>query len=173
VAGCDKGEVSVLRRRPDKGKFYVDTLQEDFLGANAQDLYERVFEIEDVDRLYLEFAAKGSQGQEEREREIERLQKKRRRSAQEQDTLNQLLRETRLIGRAKEAREQRLKSARDETQFAMLDDELERLRYSLKEKNGEIERLVSRLSQKESEIQQLKTSSDKPEGKTDDATRLS
>ncbi len=173
VAGCDQGEVSVLRRRPDRGKFYVDTLQEDFLGANAQELYERVFEIEDVDRLYLEFTAKGSNGQEERERTIERLQKKRKRSADEQETLNQLLRETRLVGRAKEAREQRLKSARDETQFAMLDDEVERLRYSLKEKNGAIERLESTLKQKESEIERLKTGSGKPEGKTDDATRLS
>jgi hypothetical protein len=173
VAGCDKGEVSVLRRRPDQGKFYVDTLQQDFLGANAQELYEQVFEIEDVDRLYLEFTAKGSKGQEEREREIERLQKKRRRSAQEQETLNQLLRETRLVGRANNAREQRIKSARDETQFAMLDSEVERLRYSLKEKDGEIERLVSSLNQKESEIEQLKTSTGEPGGKTDDATRLS
>jgi hypothetical protein len=51
VAGCDKGEVSILRRRTESRKFFVDTLEEDFLGANASDLYERVFEIEDVDRL--------------------------------------------------------------------------------------------------------------------------
>ena len=172
VAGCDKGEVSVLRRRPGKGKFYVDTLPEDFLGANAQDLYKRVFEIEDVDRLYLEFTAKGSSGREEREREIERLQKKKRRSAQEEESLNQLLRETRLVGRAEEAREQRLKSARDETQLAMLDDEVERLRYGLKKRDDEIEKLTSTLKEREGEIERLKLSSGKPAGEANDATRL-
>jgi len=162
----------VLRRRPGKGKFYVDTLPEDFLGANAQDLYKRVFEIEDVDRLYLEFTAKGSSGREEREREIERLQKKKRRSAQEEESLNQLLRETRLVGRAEEAREQRLKSARDETQLAMLDDEVERLRYGLKKRDDEIEKLTSTLKEREGEIERLKLSSGKPAGEANDATRL-
>lgn len=141
VAGCDKGEVSVLRKRSDSGKFYVDTLTEDFLGANAQDLYKRVFEIEDIDRLYLEYSAKGLQGQAERDLEIERLEKKQRRSAQEENLLVRLLRESRLVGRAEEARELRIKSERSEAQFAMLNEELERLRYSLKDKENEIERL--------------------------------
>jgi AAA domain, putative AbiEii toxin, Type IV TA system len=133
VAGCDKGEVSVLRRRPETGKFYVETLPEDFLGASVPDLYKRVFEIEDVDRLYLEYTAKGSIGQDEREREIERLDKKQRRSAQEEELLDRLLRESRLVDRAE--------AARDQAQFAMLDGEVERLRHSLREKEREIEQL--------------------------------
>jgi predicted ATPase len=143
VAGCDKGEVSVLRRRPETGKFYVDTLPEDFLGANLQDLYKRAFEVEDVDRLYLEYAAKLVQGNEERDREIDRLERKTRRSAQEDELLSRFHRESRLIKRADEAREQRLSSARNRAQIAMLDSEIERLRYDLKEKEKEIERLKS------------------------------
>jgi len=140
VAGCDEGEVSVLRRMPDGGAFYVDTLPEDFLGTDAQDLYNRVFEIEDIDRLYLEYAAQGRQEQEERERKIERLENKKR-TQQEEEILNRLWRESRLFDRAGQAREQRLKSARDETEIAMQDAELERLRDSLREKEREIERL--------------------------------
>jgi hypothetical protein len=159
VAGCDKGEVSVLRKRPESGRFYVDTLPEDFLGANVQDLYRRVFEIEDVDRLYLEYTAKGSGGQREREHEIERLEKKQRRTPQEEDSLNRLLRESRLVGRAEEAREQRLKSERSEAQFAMLEAEVDRLRHNLKEK--------------EREIQRLKETAREPSGEGDNAARVS
>jgi predicted ATPase len=141
VAGCDKGEVSVLRKRPDSGKFYVDTLPEDFLGTSVRDLYTRVFEIEDVDRLYLEYTAKDSTEQQAREREITRLDKKKRRTPQEEERLNQLLREARLIDRAAEVREQRLRSVHDQTKLAMLDGEVERLRDLLQERENEIAQL--------------------------------
>jgi predicted ATPase len=175
VAGCDKGEVSVLRRRSKKGKFYVDTLPRDFLGATAQELYEDVFEIEDVDRLYLEFTAKGSKGQEERGRDIERLQAKPRLSAEEQERLTELLRETRLVGRAEEARTQRLKSARDETQFAMLDDEVERLKHNLREKDNELREKVNEIArlkeesrEKEGVLVEPIENADQPAGRTGD-----
>ncbi len=141
VAGCDMGEVSVLRRRSDTGAFYVDTLPEDFLGANAQDLYKRVFEIEDADRLYLEYSTKGMTGGDERERDIQRLEKKQRRSRADEDRLNFLQRESRLVGRAAEAREQRLRSERTQADIAVLEAEIERLQYGMREKEGEIERL--------------------------------
>ena len=55
VAGCGPGEVSVLRRGVDAG-FSVDRLDEDFVGASTHQLYGRVFEIEDLDEAFLEYA---------------------------------------------------------------------------------------------------------------------
>jgi predicted ATP-binding protein involved in virulence len=143
VAGCDQNEVSVLRKRPDTGRFYVETLPEDFLGANSQDLYRRVFEIEDVDRLYLEFTTKSFQAPEDREREIEQLEKSPQRSTQDEVRLEQLLRESRLVDRAEQARDQRLKLVRSQAQFTMLDAELARLKQKAKEQESEIEQLKS------------------------------
>jgi len=141
VAGCDTNEVSVLRRNRSSGRYYVETLAEDFLGTSVAELYKRVFEIEDVDRLYLEFAAKGSKGMEEREHEIERLANKAQRSAQEDQLLDQLMRESRLVRRTDEVRGQRLKAGRTETQLALQDVEIEQLRYKLREREDEIEHL--------------------------------
>jgi hypothetical protein len=141
VAGCDQNEVSVLRKRPETGRFHVKTLPEDFLGATAQDLYSRVFQIEDADRLYLEFTTKSLQPPDEREREIELLEKNPRLSTQEEARLDGLLRESRLVDRAEQARNQRLKIARSQTQFAMQDAELARLKQKVKEQEAEIQRL--------------------------------
>jgi hypothetical protein len=144
VAGCDRNEVSVLRKRLETGRFYVETLPEDFLGATAQDLYSRVFQIEDADRLYLEFTAKSLQPPEGREREIELLEENPRRSMQDEARLEELLRESRLVDRAEQARNLRLKLARDQTQFAILDAELARLKQKIKEQEAEIQRLQNR-----------------------------
>jgi hypothetical protein len=141
VAGCHQNEVSVLRKRPETGRYYVKTLPEDFLGTTAQDLYSRIFQIEDADRLYLEFTTKSLQPPDKREREIELLEKNPRRSTQEEARLDELLRESRLVDRAEQARSQRLKLARSQTQFAMLDAELARLKQKVKEQEAEIQRL--------------------------------
>jgi hypothetical protein len=140
VAGCDRGEVSVLRRSP-SGRYEVETLNEDFLGATTKDLYERVFDIEEIDRLYKQYTVKGSQDTEERAREILRLEQKKRLSKSEKEQLNQLYRDRRLSARAEEVREQRLKSTRDETRSMMLDAELKNLRLALDEKDSEIAKL--------------------------------
>jgi predicted ATP-dependent endonuclease of OLD family len=141
VAGCDQNEVSVLRKRPETGRFYVETLPEDFLGASAQDLYRRVFEIEDVDRLYLEFTAKSLQTPGQREREIERLENTPQPSTQDEARLEELLRESRLVDRAEQARNQRIKLARSQTQFEMQDAEIARLKQKVKDQEAEILRL--------------------------------
>lgn len=141
VAGCDRGEVSVLRRNPSSGRYGVETLNEDFLGASTKDLYERVFDIEEIDRLYKQYTVKGSQDTEERDREILRLEQKKRLSKSEKEQLNQLYRDRRLSARAEEVREQRLKSTRDETRSMMLDAELQNLRLALDEKDSEIAKL--------------------------------
>jgi predicted ATP-binding protein involved in virulence len=145
VAGCDKGEVSVLRKRPKTGAFYVDTLPRDFLGASTQDLYKFVFEIEDIDRLYLEYTAKGMAGGDERKRRIEELEQTSQRSQEEEETLTNLQRESRLVNRAERVREQRLKSKRSEAQITMLEAAVKRLEYGLQEKELEVERLTASL----------------------------
>jgi ABC-type multidrug transport system ATPase subunit len=141
VAGCDQNEVSVLRKKPETGRFYVETLPEDFLGASMNDLYKRIFEIEEVDRLYLEFTTKSLMPPEQRERDIAELSKNPKPSRQDEARLDYLLRETRLVERAEQAREQRLKMTHDETHRAMLDAELARLKRKLDLQDAELERL--------------------------------
>jgi predicted ATP-binding protein involved in virulence len=140
VAGCDKGEVSVLRKR-DSGKFHIDTLEEDFLGVSVQDLYKRVFDIEDMDRLYLEYTAKGQEEGVERERQIDELQSKKQLSRDDQAELDRLLSESRLARRAEEAREQRLNTERKLADVARHDYVLAELQYKLEEKDREIAQL--------------------------------
>jgi hypothetical protein len=84
-------------------------MTEDFLGSTARDLYQKVFEIEDVDRLYLEYSAKASLSSAD-ENERERLAKQVDLSADDKAKLLQLERESRLINRAAGARQERLKS---------------------------------------------------------------
>jgi energy-coupling factor transporter ATP-binding protein EcfA2 len=127
VAGCDQGEVSVLRRPKDTPGFKVQRMTEDFLGATARDLYQKVFEIEDVDRLYLEYSAKPSLSSAD-ENERERLAKKGDLSADDNARLLQLEREKRLIRRAADARQERLKAEDSEATIAKLKSEIEFLK---------------------------------------------
>ncbi|MBZ5594763.1 MAG: AAA family ATPase [Acidobacteriia bacterium] len=127
VAGCDKGEVSVLRRPKEATGFKVQRMTEDFLGATARDLYQRVFEIEDVDRLYLEYSAKATMTPAD-ESERQRLLKKGELSADDEARILQLEREKRLIGRASDARQERLKSEDSEATIAQLKNEVARLK---------------------------------------------
>jgi predicted ATP-binding protein involved in virulence len=132
VAGCDRGEVSVLRRQKEAKGFKIERLTEDFLGATARDLYQKVFEIEDVDRLYLEYSAKASlSGAVENERA--RLAKKVDPSADDKAKLLQLERESRLINRAADARQERLKSEDSEAAIAQLKSEIARLKARVAE----------------------------------------
>ena len=143
VAGCDWGEVSVMRKG-EKG-FRIETLDEDFLGATAKDLYNRVFEIEDIDRLYLQYAVDASLPENaEKAQERERLSKKTKRTADEEQRLNELLRESRLVRRAAEAREQRLKSENSRAYVLKLERQVEKLQAELNKKNQPTEDILLR-----------------------------
>lgn len=134
VSGCDSGEVSVLRRSPESDRFMVKTLGEDFLGAEAGDLYKRLFDIEDSDRLYNEYSMKATMsGQNERERAIETLAQKERRTAQEEEKLKQLISERRLIGRAADVRENRLKAEASRAYVTQLEMEVEKLKLAARD----------------------------------------
>src|SRR5258708_31717229 len=111
-------------------------MREDFLGATARDLYQKVFEIEDVDRLYLEYSAKASLSSAD-ENERERLAKKVDLSADDKAKLLQLERERRLIHRAADARHERLKSEDSEAAIAKLKSEIARLKVRVAELSSE------------------------------------
>lgn len=72
VAGCGPGEVSVMRREEEG--YEVEQLQKDFVGASVADLYDEIFDIEDLDENFLEYAQRGESGEiEEIDRQLEQL----------------------------------------------------------------------------------------------------
>jgi hypothetical protein len=141
VAGCDENEVSVLRRRKGTGKFFVHPVPEDFLGAKLDDLYRRLFEIEGEDnRLYVEYSRKSLdvRDQREREKEIQRLDTKERRTKAENARLSYLRRESRLVARAAEVRKWRMDEERSKANLEILQDQVADLRTTLEERDREI-----------------------------------
>jgi hypothetical protein len=102
-------------------------MTEDFLGATARDLYRKVFEIEEVDRLYLEYSAKPPLPSDD-EKTLERLGKLEKRSEEDEARLLELERERRLIDRAAEARKRRRNSEDAEIEIAQLKAEIIRLK---------------------------------------------
>jgi photosystem II stability/assembly factor-like uncharacterized protein/predicted ATPase len=137
VAGCDRNEVSVLRRRPNTDRFYVEVLEQDFLGAKAQDLYKLIFEIEDIDRLYLEYSNKAASGDAQKvERQIELLESKPKLTADEEALLDDLWRQARLLKRAVEVREERLEGEAAHARVERLESEIERLKNELGKQGG-------------------------------------
>jgi energy-coupling factor transporter ATP-binding protein EcfA2 len=57
VAGCGAGEVSVLRRQGGRG-FEPALIERDFIGATSAELYESVFDIEELDPTFLRYKTK-------------------------------------------------------------------------------------------------------------------
>jgi predicted ATP-binding protein involved in virulence len=55
VAGCKEGEVAVLRKA--ESGFVVNVFEQDFIGYEARELYEKVFAIEEKDDSYLYYNA--------------------------------------------------------------------------------------------------------------------
>lgn len=55
VAGCKEGEVAVLRKAGNG--FIVKRFEQDFIGCEAAELYDKVFEIEEKDDSYLYYNA--------------------------------------------------------------------------------------------------------------------
>jgi predicted ATP-dependent endonuclease of OLD family len=79
VAGCYEYEVAVLRKG--KGGFSVEQFERDFIGYEAKDLYQIIFEIEEKDDTYLQYTGQGPFKEEikssisllERKKKVERL----------------------------------------------------------------------------------------------------
>jgi hypothetical protein len=125
----------------------VDPVPGDFLGAKAADLYSRVFDIEEIDRLYVEYSAKTPKDLETSKLEISRLQGLEALSAGQEEMLSGFRREQRLITRAEEVRAQRLEAQRADARLKKVEAECDRARYQLFEKTREIEQLQAELAQ--------------------------
>ncbi|NIM10990.1 MAG: AAA family ATPase [Candidatus Aminicenantes bacterium] len=108
VAGCREGEVSVLKKGKDG--FVIEQFDHDFIGYQARELYEKIFEIEDKDLTYLYYTAlypfKG-----EIEAEINRLDEKKKSqplTIEEKKKLSRLYDDLYYTNRANEMFEKRL-----------------------------------------------------------------
>jgi AAA15 family ATPase/GTPase len=55
VAGCLEGEVAVLRKK--QNRFTVERFENDFIGSPPDEIYRRVFEVEDRDHSYCHYNA--------------------------------------------------------------------------------------------------------------------
>ncbi len=132
----EPGEVSVLRKGEGNG-FWIYQPDEDFVGASAQTLYEKIFEIEDLDESFMEYATReATELPEQRARDdsrIDELYARAERSSLnrvEQLELDHLVRDRGRISRVAEVREQR-RLERDQVRqlertVAELERELER-----------------------------------------------
>lgn len=135
VAGCKEDEVAVLRELKDekdksiKG-FFVEKLFEDFIGYSTDELYKKIFEIENKDETYLKYVSL-IPGRSEIEAELKELEEEKNKGAlteDKQSKLTELTDDLYYIEKVK----QRLDSAVDveqmkvENQMLRMELELER-----------------------------------------------
>jgi len=95
VAGCFEREVSVLNKINGNNKFALTQFHDNFIGKEVQEIYDTVFEIEDVDmdETYLEYLTKLSATKEtDIENRINHLSKKPKLSFKEDKELQELYR---------------------------------------------------------------------------------
>lgn len=108
VAGCKEGEVAVLRKG--ENGFRVEVSEQDFIGIEAKELYERVFEIEESDESYLRYLAmapfKGEM--EGKIKELESKRKKKPLSKKEEDELSRLYDDVFYIGKVSDKYRRRM-----------------------------------------------------------------
>jgi predicted ATPase len=114
VAGCKEGEVAVLRKAGNG--FIVKRFEQDFIGCEAAELYDKVFEIEEKDDSYLYYNAlypfRG-----EIETEIQQLEKEKAAvgeafSKEKEEKLYHLYDDLYYSGKANEKREKRREYSR-------------------------------------------------------------
>jgi AAA domain, putative AbiEii toxin, Type IV TA system len=109
VAGCGPYEVSVLRRAG--GRFTIDQLPNDFVGASAQTIYSDIFGVEDLDEVFLRYSTDEARGRTtEVEKRIEKLTGKEdsgKISPSEAEELSALFLDRQRLGRVAEVEEDR------------------------------------------------------------------
>ena len=114
VAGCKEGEVAVLQKGGNG--FIVKRFEQDFIGCEAAELYDKVFEIEEKDDSYLYYNAlypfRG-----EIETEIQQLEKEKAEAGEafakeKEEKLYHLYDDLYYSGKANEKREKRREYSR-------------------------------------------------------------
>src|SRR5262249_40230505 len=132
VAGCAWGEVAVLRRVEGGRNFRLKPMERNYMGVPAEELYQELFEIRDIDRMYLQYSMKATtpeKGQLAAERE--RLAAKSTRWEAEEQRLAEVVRETELINLADDARKKKLAQSRQDAHVRQLEQEVARLKAQL------------------------------------------
>jgi predicted ATP-binding protein involved in virulence len=141
VAGCWRGEVAVLRRLPvalELKGFMIEQLDHDFVGATAAELYKTVFEIEELDGTYLEYATKATLRTEDRSKRIDELSDRLEKGAlseREQMELRQLEEENRRIGCAVEVQQKRQEESAKDLRIEELESKILKLKTKLANTN--------------------------------------
>lgn len=108
IAGCREGEVAVLRKG-EKG-FRVEVSEQDFIGIEAKELYEKVFDIDENDEPYLRYLAMAplKTEMEEKIKELETKRKKKSLSKKEEEELSRLHDDVYYIGKVSDKYRRRM-----------------------------------------------------------------
>ena len=130
VAGCKKYEVAVLRRK--NQRFGVEVLPEHFIGATAEKMYARVFEIEESDHTYAQLATLSS-SRPRLEEEAAELGNRKQLNASEQDRLDDLQDKLYYLDEVERIRHARRGTESLQTRNRMLERETQKLKADLAE----------------------------------------
>jgi len=113
VAGCFEGEVAVMRHEKSKG-FTIEQPKGDFIGYTTGEMFRKVFEVEDKDSSYLDYADMISDEQ-KYEIELEDYKTKKKNGItllpKEEERMNILYETLNRINSAKNMREKRVESS--------------------------------------------------------------
>jgi ABC-type multidrug transport system ATPase subunit len=135
VAGCKEGEVAVLRKQ--ENGFGIDLLEQDFIGYEAKELYEKIFEIEEKDESYLYYLAL-STFQDEIEDKIKYLEEKQKKkplSTEEERELEQLYDDIYYIEKVNDKYQQRREYSKLLIENRKLKARIRRMESRIEEKN--------------------------------------
>ena len=143
VAGCGPGEVSVLRRG-DGREFAPTLIERDFIGATSAELYESVFDLEELDPTFLRYKTKLT-NRPDYESEIKKLielQKQGKLNEAQTIRLEKLFDEQHIMERVEEVTEARQsRESEQSSRILELEAENERLRARLRSADRPEERL--------------------------------
>jgi predicted ATP-binding protein involved in virulence len=122
VAGCLEDEVSVLRKNSDHG-FSLVQFPNDFVGWQTQEIYQKVFEIENPDETFARYDAlrpfKSQLAQ-----QAATLASKKNRNREEDQSLDEIQEKLLYIDKAEQARARRLTQEELERENRSLQDQL-------------------------------------------------
>ena len=129
VAGCYENEVAVLRKG--ENGFTVEQFERDFIGYEAKELYQIIFELEEKDENYLQYTAL-QPFKEEIESDISILEsKKKELSEDEKRKLNTLYNELYYIEQAQKKYDERTQTSNLLIHNRRLKAEIEKLKREL------------------------------------------
>jgi len=142
VAGCKKREVAVLQKGT--GGFTVHVKEEHFIGATAESLYRRVFDVDDKDVAYLRLNSLQARAPEFRKR-VEELQDRPTLSAAESAELDDLEEKLFYLDEAEHI-------ATERAQAATFTRDRQRIEMELRNQEGKVAELQNQVSSLKEEL---------------------